>query len=61
MIDKLLTQKEIMKTFKVSRTTLWKWQRQNLFPKAKKIGGRLYWSEAKIKNFMESNEVEVKN
>jgi predicted DNA-binding transcriptional regulator AlpA len=53
MIDKLLTQKEIMEAFKISRTTLWKWQRLNQFPKAKKIGNRLYWPETKIKAFLD--------
>jgi predicted DNA-binding transcriptional regulator AlpA len=56
MIDKLLTQNDILEIFQISRTALWRWRRENRFPKPKQIGSRLYWPESKIKAFIEGEE-----
>lgn len=31
-----------------SRTTLWRWVNAGLFPKPVRIGGRNYWSDAEV-------------
>ena len=46
--EKMYTRDEVAEKFKVSDTTLWRWQNQGLITR-KKIGNRVYYPETEIK------------
>ena len=46
--EKMYTREEVAEKFKVSDTTLWRWQNQGTITR-KKIGNRVYYPEAEVK------------
>lgn len=54
-IPHLMRQKEVLKYVGVSRQTLWKWQKNGCFPKAKRLGPKLgVWPSQVILKFLKS-------
>lgn len=50
----LLSRHDVARYFKVSLVTLDKWQKNNLIPKAIKIGGVVYYVKSEIEAFLKS-------
>lgn len=51
----LIRQQDVLARVRVSGVTLWRWERDGLFPKRRKIGPRLVaWVEAEIDEWCET-------
>lgn len=51
--EKLLTKEEVSEMFSISKTTLWRWQRDDLIS-FRKIGNRVYFPELEIRKMIQS-------
>lgn len=49
-----LSTREVMQILNVSRATLFRWQRDGLMPKRRRIGGSVGWLESEITTLLES-------
>jgi len=48
---------EVSKILSVSQSTIWRWTKAGLFPKPKKIGGRVtVWTRDSIEEFIASQK-----
>jgi len=54
----LIPQPRAQKLLGVSAMTLWRWQKNADFPKAKTIQGRKYFLASKIQNWIEARETD---
>ncbi|QQQ52399.1 MULTISPECIES: helix-turn-helix transcriptional regulator [Pseudomonas] len=56
--DKFLSTKTVCSTLSISRITLWRWQRDGIFPPCRYIGPRrVAWLESEVKAWMVSRPV----
>lgn len=49
---KLITLKEITQIFKISKPTVYKWERMGYLPPSIKIGGRVYYYRSEIEELL---------
>ena len=52
LIRKLITLKEITQIFKISKPTVYKWERMGCLPPSIKIGGRVYYYRSEIEELL---------
>ena len=50
----MLQMEELIKTFKVARTTIYEWMKKDNFPKPCKIGHKNFWKKSEIEAYLES-------
>lgn len=54
-MEKIYTTKEILEMFGITRSTLWRWQKEGRFPKPITIaGGRNLYPESIVADYIES-------
>ena len=47
-LDRLIGRRELRRRFPVSDITIWRWMRAKRFPEPIRVGGRNYWRESEI-------------
>ena len=52
LVKKLVTLKEITQIFKISKPTVYKWERMGCLPPSIKIGGRVYYYRSEIEELL---------
>ncbi|UCP13339.1 helix-turn-helix domain-containing protein [Aeromonas media] len=52
---KLLTEKQVLNTLQVCRTTLWTWRKDGRFPAPVKMGSLNRWREQDVMSFINGN------
>ena len=55
-LDEMLQMDDLIKSFKVARTTIYEWMRKEDFPKPSKIGGKNFWMKTDIEAYIESSK-----
>ena len=53
-LEEMLQMEDLMKSFKVARTTIYEWMRKEDFPKPCKIGHKNFWKRSDIEEYIES-------
>lgn len=53
-LDEMLQMEDLIKTFKVARTTIYEWMKNEKFPKPCKIGHKNFWKRSEIESYIES-------
>jgi len=55
MLDQFLRFTDVQRAVGISRTTLWRWERKNLFPKRRQLGpNSVAWLKSEIETFIQS-------
>ena len=54
---KLVTLKEITEIFKISKPTVYKWERMDFLPPSIKIGGRVYYFRSEIEKLFTKKDL----
>ncbi|MGL5306592.1 helix-turn-helix transcriptional regulator [Aeromonas rivipollensis] len=52
---KLMTEKQVLETLQVCRTTLWAWRKGGKFPAPVKMGSLNRWREQDVMSFINGN------
>ena len=53
--DRLIARRELRSRFPVSDMTIWRWMRAGHFPEPIRIGGRNYWRESQILQWLQAH------
>jgi predicted DNA-binding transcriptional regulator AlpA len=53
-LDDWLPQSKVLKQLSVSRWTILRWERQGIFPRRSRKGGRVGWFRSEVESFMAS-------
>jgi len=56
LTERLLPRRELRRVVPVSDMTIWRWERDGLFPRHVSINGRNYWRLSEISHWMEKQE-----
>ena len=55
MLDQLLRFTDVQKAVGISRTTLWRWEAKNFFPKRRQLGpNSVAWKKSEVEAWIQS-------
>jgi predicted DNA-binding transcriptional regulator AlpA len=53
-LTRLIDRNELMRIIPVTYPTIWKWMREDKFPRSKNCGGKIVWLESDIEDWIKS-------
>lgn len=56
MNERLMRRKEVEQVTSLSRSTIYKYMSEGIFPKPVRLGSRVAWKESDIRDWIESRE-----